>query len=447
MHARVHAGGDESLDLHALPGQGVLVVPITVIRGDASSVPKEVGGLILHGVSDSREDVAPGKFTVSQGVVQLSQMKPSRVGWERPDESSEGSINSRVVFCHDGLVRDAKGVAEVVDHGGHQGAVHDATGDESRERDAQRRAEAQCRRRPWWLATRSGPASPPIERSADRGPQLPVKSDQQVLVQHVPVDAHVVRELGDISVLPGEDHLGGERDQRCQSQSASSQARTVSHARALMCSREPKADPSAVGRGRQQCDARSACPSPGTRAGGREGKQAHEPLDVAVGNTPPGGTKGSKGSVQDTKEGIKLKGTDEHLPVIDEPLFADALVLSGIGEELPKARNARLPQHQRTLESAKHVTLLSSPVGGESSSRGEGGDGVGLVLPLSPGCGFREVCVEGCADARPLGVAKHVDQVQVGRDKRLKRAIDRQKFSGAAPVAEASQAPGKLLPH
>ena len=176
-------------------------------------------------------------------------------------------------------------------------------------------------------------------------------------------------------------------------------------------------------------------------------KQAHEPLDVAVGNTPPGGTKGSKGSVQDTKEGIKLKGTDEHLPVIDEPLFADALVLSGIGEELPKARNARLPQHQRTLDSAKHVTLLSSPVGGESSSRGEGGDGVGLVLPLSPGCGFREVCVEGCADARPLGVAKHVDQVQVGRDKRLKRAIDRQKFSGAAPVAEASQAPGKLLPH
>ena len=143
MYARVHAIGDESLDLHALPGQGVLVVPITVIRGDASNVRKGGGGLILHGVFDSREDVAPGKFTLSQGFVQLSQMKLSRVGRERRDESSEGSINSRVVFCHDELVRDAKNVAEVVDHGGHQGAVHDATGDESRERDAQRRAEAQ----------------------------------------------------------------------------------------------------------------------------------------------------------------------------------------------------------------------------------------------------------------------------------------------------------------
>ena len=40
--------------------------------------------------------------------------------------------------------------------------------------------------------------------------------------------------------------------------------------------------------------------------------------------------------------------------------------------------------------------------------------GVGLVLPLSPG--FREVCAEGCANAGSLGVAKHVDQVQVGRD-------------------------------
>ena len=117
MHAHVHASGDESLDLHALPDQVVLVIPITLIRCDASSVPKGGDGLILHGVLGSREDVAPGTFTLSQGFVQLSQKKLSRVGRERRDEACEGSISARVVFCHDELVRDPKGVAEVVDHG------------------------------------------------------------------------------------------------------------------------------------------------------------------------------------------------------------------------------------------------------------------------------------------------------------------------------------------
>ena len=42
----------------------------------------------------------------------------------------------------------------------------------------------------------------------------------------------------------------------------------------------------------------------------------------------------------------------------------------------------------------------------------------------------------GFADAGPLGVAKHVDQIQVGRNKRLKGAVGRQGFKGAAPVAE-----------
>ena len=73
-------------------------------------------------------------------------------------------------------------------------------------------------------------------------------------------------------------------------------------------------------------------------------KQARGALDVAVGSALAGGTKGGKGSVQGTQDGIKLKGTNEHLPVIDEPFFADALVLGGVGEELPKVRIARLPQ-------------------------------------------------------------------------------------------------------
>ena len=50
-------------------------------------------------------------------------------------------------------------------------------------------------------------------------------------------------------------------------------------------------------------------------------------------------------------------------------------------------RVARLPQNQRALEGAKHVALLSSPVGGEGS----------------------------LADTRPLGVAQHVEKIKVGR--------------------------------
>ena len=87
-------------------------------------------------------------------------------------------------------------MAEVVDHGGYLGAAHDATGDEGGERDPQRRAEAQ----PAAGDARGG--LPPrvvrqvsVERGADKGPQLPVEGNQQILVQHVPVDAHVIHEL------------------------------------------------------------------------------------------------------------------------------------------------------------------------------------------------------------------------------------------------------------
>ena len=47
-----------------------------------------------------------------------------------------------------------------------------------------------------------------------------------------------------------------------------------------------------------------------------------------------------------------------------------------------------------------------------------------------------EVRAKGFADAGPLGVAKYVDQVQIGCDKRLERAVGRQGFNGAAPVVE-----------
>ena len=58
------------------------------------------------------------------------------------------------------------------------------------------------------------------------------------------------------------------------------------------------------------------------------------------------------------------------------------------------------------------------------------------MLSLSPGSSLREVRAEGFADAGPLGIAKSVDQVQIGRVKRLKSAVGRQGFNGCAPVAE-----------
>ena len=115
---------------------------------------------------------------------------------------------------------DATSDAEVVNHNGHQRATHDAAGDENRERDSMRRAEA----KPAAGDTRSG--LPPrlirqvaAERGAHRGPQLSIKGGQQVLVKKIPIDAHVILELGHVRALPGEDHRWG-HDRRHQSRSA-----------------------------------------------------------------------------------------------------------------------------------------------------------------------------------------------------------------------------------
>ena len=79
--------------------------------------------MILRGLFDPSEDVAPGKFTLSQSFVKLSPKKLSRVGRKRGDEAREGGIGARIVFCDDDLVRDAKGVTEVVDHGTPRGGT------------------------------------------------------------------------------------------------------------------------------------------------------------------------------------------------------------------------------------------------------------------------------------------------------------------------------------
>ena len=96
-------------------------------------------------------------------------------------------------------------------------------------------------------------------------------------------------------------------------------------------------------------------------------------------------------------------------------------------------RITRWLQHQRTLDSAKHVTLFGSPVGSEGGSCGR--------------FGAREVRSKSFADAGPLGVAKHADQVKTSRDKRLERVVGRQGLYGARQWQRPSQAPAKLMPH
>ena len=63
------------------------------------------------------------------------------------ETAREGCVGARVILCHDGLVRDAKGEAEVVDYGGHQRAPNDATGDEGRGRNPNCHAVTQPRRK------------------------------------------------------------------------------------------------------------------------------------------------------------------------------------------------------------------------------------------------------------------------------------------------------------
>ena len=64
------------------------------------------------------------------------------------------------------------------------------------------------------------------------------------MVQYVSINAHVIHELGDISALPRQDEFGG-----CVVHSVDGRAQFVAgayQARALICSRVPKAEPRAV---------------------------------------------------------------------------------------------------------------------------------------------------------------------------------------------------------
>ena len=152
------------------------------------------------------------------------------------------------------------------------------------------------------------------------------------MVEKIPVDAHVVHEPGHISALPGEHHFRGsvvDADDRI-----SSQARTDAQARALMCSREPKADPSAMVPDSGLRTSTVSCtygvcnPSNSVLHSGGQSRR------VAGRRTPPRGLKGGEGGVQGPEQWVELEGSNEQLPIVNEPFTTDALGLEGAGDEL-----------------------------------------------------------------------------------------------------------------
>ena len=83
MDGRVHASGDDGLDLQASARQGMFIVSIAIVGSDAAS--RREGG----------------------------------------DKARKGFVSARVVLGHDGLARGAKG----------EGPAHDGAGHEDKERD------------------------------------------------------------------------------------------------------------------------------------------------------------------------------------------------------------------------------------------------------------------------------------------------------------------------
>ena len=107
-------------------------------------------------------------------------------------------------------------------------------------------------------------------------------------------------------------------------------------------------------------------------------------------------------------------------------------------------RRARVSQDKSTLNGAKDVTLLCTTISGELTARGQSGDRVGLMLPLSPGRRLREMSAQSSANVRPLSIAKHVDKIQVSRHQRLNRAIEHERFDRAAPMTQGFACPWQV---
>ena len=387
--------------------------------GRPCRVPERWRGQILHDVLGPTEHVAPEELSLSQGFVMLTKQGLCRLRRKGGDEARKGCTGARVVLGHDGLARGVKGKAKVIDHGGDQRAAHDAAGNEGRKRGPERRSYAQP------VADDARGGLPPgvirqvaTERGAHGGSQLPIKSSQQVVIKQVSVDVHVIHELGHVSTLPGEDHPSG----------------------SVMCSREPNADPSAVvpesglGTSTVSCTYGVSHPSNSVlRSGGQSRRAELLTLPCAA---HPRGPKGGNGGVQGPQQKVKREGSDTHLSVVNKPFVTDALGVEGVGDELSKRRVA-----STSPCSAPRLVAKVAPVGRE-------GDGLSLALPLGLGRGFQKMRAESLADTRPLGVAEHVDKIQVGRPTNGS-SVPFATIGSMVPRQwqSPSRAPSRLMPH
>ena len=107
-------------------------------------------------------------------------------------------------------------------------------------------------------------------------------------------------------------------------------------------------------------------------------------------------------------------------------------------------RLARIPHDKSALDGAENIALFSAAICGELATGGQSGDGVRLMLPLGPGGSLGKVGTQSGSDVGPLSVAKHVDEVQVGRHQRIERAIEHQRLNRAPPVAQGFTRPRQV---
>ena len=239
------------------------------------------------------------------------------------------------------------------------------------------------------------------QRVADGGTKLPTERGEQIVVQNVSINAHMVHEFGDVSALSRQDEFGG-----CVVHSVDGRAQFVAGAaRALICSRVPKAEPRAVVPCVRAEDDDSVANIGGVPTAELMNSlgRTQEPsgaLGVAEDNAAPCGAKGGQGGVQCAKPPVEEHGPDKALPVIDEPFVANALLLKRSGKEVPHVRLTRISQDEGALDGAENIALLGAPISGEHATRGQSGDGVRLVLPLGPGGSLGEVGAQG-------GVSRH----------------------------------------
>ena len=197
------------------------------------------------------------------------------------------------------------------------------------------------------------------------------------MTEQIPVGAYVIHELGHVGALPDADHLsGGEinTDDRRAHLIAGSHRLLGPRVDVLTAAKSRPQRRGAQVRAEDVDDVMHVrgVPLHKLQPALWRTKQTRGALDVAVRRAASGGPRGGESSVHGVEQWIKLEGSDKNLPVVERTiLHRRPWPRRRLEMNWPKMRVACLPQDQRTLDGAKHVTLLSSAVGGECGARGE----------------------------------------------------------------------------